>query len=134
MKIEISFAGNKKVNANVNGYIVKTDQPLKAGGDGNDPTPFELFFASLGTCAGIFVKTFCDQRKLPTDNIRLVEHIETDPINHTISKIKIEIILPPDFPEKYKNAVINAADLCAVKKLIQNPPKFEIFVTVQPLY
>jgi len=127
MKIEISFAGNKKVNANVNGHIVKTDQPLKAGGDGSAPTPFELFFASLGTCAGVFVKTFCDQRKLPTDNIRLVQHIETDPVNHTISKIKIEIILPPDFPEKYKNAVINAADLCAVKKLIQNPPKFEIF-------
>jgi len=131
MKIEISFAGNKKVNANVNGYVVKTDQPLKAGGDGTFPTPFELFLASFGTCAGIFIKTFCDQRKLPTDNIRLVQHIETDPVSHTISKIKIEIILPPDFPEKYKNAVINAADLCAVKKLIQNPPKFEIYTSTE---
>jgi hypothetical protein len=29
MKIKISFAGNIKVNANVNGHIVKTHQPLR---------------------------------------------------------------------------------------------------------
>jgi len=38
--------------------------------------------------------------------------------------------LPFDFPEKYKAAVINAAELCAVKKTINHPPKFEIITSI----
>lgn len=130
MELEIFFAGNKKVNASFNGFTVQTDQPVKAGGDGQYPSPFELFLASLGTCAGIFVKSFCDQRNLPTDKIKVIEHIEVDPATHSVSKIGLEILLPADFPEKYKNAVISAADLCSVKKLIQNPPEFEVYTKI----
>ncbi len=129
MDIEIFFAGNKKVNASINGFIVKTDQPVRAGGDGQEPSPFELFLASLGTCAGIYVKSFCDQRNLPTDNIKIIEHMEVDPIKHTVSKIGLEIRLPADFPEKYKDAVINSAELCTVKKLIQSQPEFEVYTS-----
>jgi len=130
MDIEIFFAGNKKVNANINGFVVKTDQPVRGGGDGQEPSPFELFLASLGTCAGIFVKSFCDQRNLPTDNIKIIEHIESDPVKHSVSKIGLEIQLPADFPEKYKSAVISAADLCTVKKLIQNPPEMTVYTSM----
>ena len=91
MDIEIFFAGNKKVHANLNQFIIKTDQPVKAGGDGQEPSPFDLFLASLGTCAGIFVKSFCDQRNLPTDKIKIIEHIEVDPVKHSVSKIGLEI-------------------------------------------
>jgi ribosomal protein S12 methylthiotransferase accessory factor len=38
----------------------------------------------------------------------------------------LDIQLPADFPEKYRAAVINAAELCLVKKTINNPPKFEV--------
>ena len=131
MELEIFFAGNKKVNAKFKGFVVKTDQPINGGGDGDDPSPFELFLSSLGTCAGIFVKSFCDQRNLPTDNIKIIEHVETDPAKHSVSKIGLEIVLPADFPEKYKNAVISAADLCSVKRLIQNPPEFDVYTTIQ---
>ncbi|NTV93040.1 MAG: osmotically inducible protein C, partial [Chlorobiaceae bacterium] len=43
-----------------------------------------------------------------------------------IGKIVLTIELPPDFPEKYKEAVINSANLCAVKKHIMDPPEFEV--------
>ena len=127
MDIEVYYAGNKKVFANLNEFIIKTNQPVKAGGEGEYPSPFNLFLASLGTCAGAFVKLFCDQRNLPTDKIKIIEHIEVDSVKHTVSKIGLEIRLPSDFPEKYKSAVINAADLCAVKRLIQNPPEFDVY-------
>ena len=127
MDIEIFFAGNKKVYANLNGFVVKTDQPVKVGGEGQYPSPFELFLASLGTCAGIYVKSFCDQRHLPSDKIKIIEHIETDPVKHSVSKIGLEIMLPADFPEKYKDAIINSAELCTVKRLIQNPPVFDVY-------
>ena len=46
MNMEIYFEGKKKVIANYNGLIINTDQPLKSGGDGSAPAPFDLFLAS----------------------------------------------------------------------------------------
>ena len=126
MDMEITFAGGKKVNASFKGHIHKTDQPITAGGENSAPSPYELFLASIGTCAGIYVKSFCDSRNLPTENIKLIQTLEYDSEKKLPSRIVIEIRLPADFPEKYKAALINAAELCAVKRTIANPPVFEI--------
>ncbi len=120
--MDIYFEGNKKVVADYKGFKIVTDQPVRAGGDGSAPAPFDLFLASLGTCAGIYVKGFCDQRGISTDGIRLVQEMQQDPESRMISELKITIFLPPSFPERYKAAVINAANLCAVKRHIHNPP------------
>ncbi|MDZ7743699.1 MAG: hypothetical protein U5Q03_18680 [Bacteroidota bacterium] len=69
--MEIYFGGPRKVFADVNGFTIKTDQHPRGGGEGEFPEPFTLFLASLGTCAGIFVKGFCDQRGIDTSNIKL---------------------------------------------------------------
>lgn len=126
MEMEITFEGGSKVNASFKGHIHKTDQPLAAGGENSAPSPFELFLASIGTCAGYYVKMFCDQRKLPTEGIKLIQTVAYVPPKKTPAKISIEIRLPADFPEKYKEAVISAAELCAVKRTIADPPAFEI--------
>jgi ribosomal protein S12 methylthiotransferase accessory factor len=126
MIMEITFAGRKKVNANFNGHVLKTDQPVISGGENSAPSPYELFLASIGTCAGIYVKSFCDNRNLPTDNIKLVQSIEYSAETKLPSRISIKIQLPDDFPEKYRDALINVAELCAVKRTIANPPVFEI--------
>ena len=126
MDMEITFAGGKKVNASFKGHVHKTDQPVTSGGDNSAPSPFELFLASIGTCAGIYVKSFCDQRNLPTENIKLVQSLIINPETKLPSNISIEIQLPADFPEKYKDALVNVAELCAVKRTIANPPVFDI--------
>lgn len=126
MDMEITFAGGKKVNASFKGHVHKTDQPVTSGGDNSAPSPFELFLASIGTCAGVYVKSFCDQRNLPTENIKLVQSLIINPETKLPSNISIEIQLPADFPEKYKDALVNVAELCAVKRTIANPPVFDI--------
>jgi putative redox protein len=126
MEMEITFAGGSKVNASFKGHLHKTDQPITAGGENSAPSPFELFLASIGTCAGYYVKMFCEQRNIPSDNIKLIQTVEYAPPKKTPARISIEIRLPADFPEKYKDAVINAAELCAVKRTIADPPVFEI--------
>ncbi|NTU58274.1 MAG: osmotically inducible protein C [Chlorobiaceae bacterium] len=122
----VSFGGGKKVNADFNGFTIKTDQGVYAGGEGSAPEPFTLFLASIGTCAGIFVLSFCQSRDIPTDGIRIVQSHEAKESGRGVGKITITIELPPDFPEKYKDAVISAANLCAVKKHIMEPPVFEV--------
>jgi len=128
MAIEVTFSGNKKVNALVDGYTIMTDQPIKAGGDDTAPTPFNLFLASLATCAGIYIKGFCDQRELQADKIKLTLEYETDPIQKMVSKFIIRIFVPREFPEKYDQAMINTAALCAVKRHLNERIQNEITV------
>jgi len=128
--MEITFDGGKIITAHHHGHTITTDQPIAGGGTNSAPAPFDLFLASIGTCAGIFVKSFCDQRSIPTDKIKIIQSIDFDMQKHLPSKIKLDIQLPADFPEKYRSAVINAADLCAVKRAIADPPVFEVITSV----
>jgi putative redox protein len=57
--------------------------------------------------------------------------MEQNPQTHLITMVNIEIILPGDFPEKYRAALILAAQLCTVKKHLENPPKFNLFTTTR---
>lgn len=133
MDITITFPGGKKVNAEVNGMVIPTDQPKLQGGDGTAPSPFAHFLASIGTCAGIYVLSFCQERKIPTDRITLTERLEytSEDGKSKLSTIVLDINVPPDFPEKYRNALIKVADQCAVKKAMMNPPQFEIKTVVR---
>ena len=118
--MEIYFAGPKKVYADINGFTVKTDQSKPSGGDAEYPEPFTIFLASLGTCAGIYVKSFCDQRGIPTDKIRLKQDQKFNPVKRIIDNITIEIEVPEDFPMKYEKALIQSASLCAVKRHLKD--------------
>jgi len=128
MDIEVYFEGKKQVNAIVGDHVVKTDQPLKAGGDDTAPAPFDYFLASIATCAGIYVKSFCDQRGISTENIRLIQKHHYNQEKRMMGKIEINVQLPDDFPEKYKKALITVIDQCAVKKHLFDPPAFEVNV------
>lgn len=127
--MEITFDGGKVITAHSHGHIIKTDQPVISGGQNTAPSPFELFLASIGTCAGIYVKSFCDNRKIPTDNIKIIQTSEYDEETGLPVNIKLDIKLPAEFPEKYKDAVISVAELCKVKKTIAAQPVFEIITS-----
>jgi len=129
--MEVTFDGGKVITAHFKEQTVRTDQPIMAGGENSAPAPFELFLASIGTCAGIYIKSFCDQRSIPTDNMKIIQTAEYDKQTGLPTNIKLDIQLPADFPEKYKSAVINAAELCKVKKTIASPPKFEVITSVK---
>ncbi len=134
MDIMITFPGGKKVNAEVNGMVIPTDQTKLEGGEGSAPSPYLHFLASIGTCAGIYVLSFCKERGIPMENITLTERLEfakTPEGKSFLDTIALDINVPPDFPEKYHKALTKVADQCAVKKAILHPPKFAIKTVVQ---
>ena len=126
MDMRIVFPAGKKVNAIYKGFTIETDQSKKNGGEESAPTPFDLFLASIGTCVGIYVLTFCNTRNIPTEKLELSMHIGKDEETRMVSRIDIEIQLPPEFPEKYKKSLIKVAGKCTVKKHLENPPSFHI--------
>jgi len=135
MDIMVTFPGGKKVYAEVNEMVIQTDQPRRHGGDDTAPSPFLLFLASIGTCAGIYVLSFCQERNISTDNISVHQHVDyvvtEDGKSKALSKITLEINVPPDFPAKYHNTLIKVAEQCSVKKALMNPPQFEIKTIVR---
>lgn len=124
--MKITFPSGKKVNADFNGFTHKTDQAVTSGGEGSAPEPFTLFLASIGTCAGIYILGFCQQRGIGTEGMEINQKMNINPFTGMIDKVKLEINLPKGFPDEYKKAVIHSANLCAVKKHLETPPQFEI--------
>lgn len=129
MAMEMTFPGGVAVHARYKGFTIATDQPEKNGGGNAAPAPFDLFLASLGTCAGFFALRFCQERQLDTDGLRVTLDTERKPEGHGIAKVRLEVTLPPGFPEKYRKAILRAVDQCSVKRHILEPPEFEV-VTV----
>ncbi|HAH32126.1 MAG TPA: osmotically inducible protein OsmC [Elusimicrobia bacterium] len=124
--MEITFGGNKKINASFHGFEIKTDQPKSAGGDASAPTPFDLFLASLGTCAGIFAVGFLQSRNISTEGFKIDLSFDWDETSHLVKKVGMNITLPKGFPAQYKDALIKSTELCTVKRHLANPPAFEI--------
>jgi putative redox protein len=128
MELTIDFPGGSRVDAHFDNFTVPTDQPVIGGGEGSAPSPFDTFLASIGTCAGIYVLGFCRQRGLPTDGIRILERPHRSQMTGMVEQIELEIQVPPSFPEKYRPSLIKSAELCAVKKHLEHPPHFDVFV------
>jgi len=110
MEMIIDFPGGARVDAHFGPFTVPTDQPPAASA----PTPFAVFLASIGTCAGIYVLGFCRQR------------VVSNPLTQMVDSIDLEIQVPPDFPEKYYDALVKSANQCKVKKTLENPPVFNV--------
>jgi ribosomal protein S12 methylthiotransferase accessory factor len=124
MDFTIEFPGGMRVDAHVGRHVIATDQPP----DLSAPTPFTHFLASIGTCAGVYVLGFCRQRGLDPSGIHLTQRTEVGADGH-VDAVRIDIALPPDFPPRYREAVVRAADQCTVKKHLARPP--EVTVTAR---
>jgi ribosomal protein S12 methylthiotransferase accessory factor len=130
MNMRISFPGGSRVDAEIRGFVVRTDQPAHAGGGGTAPAPFDYFIASLGTCAGLYVKSFLERRDLPTENVSLTVETVKDPERGMLSDVTIRVSLPESFPLKYRSAILSAVNACPVKRHLLQPPRMKTVVEI----
>jgi putative redox protein len=126
----VTFPGGSRVDAQFGQHTIRTDQPVRSGGEDSAPAPFSVFLASIATCAGVYVLEFCQQRGLPTEGLKLVQRLEVDRATGLVAKIGIDIQVPPGFPEKYHEALVRAACQCTVKKHLEHPPTFDVRTVV----
>jgi len=126
MEMTIDFPGGARVDAHFGPFTVHTDQPPVASA----PSPFDTFMAAIGTCAGIYVLGFCQQRGLSTEGMRIIQRMHRDASSGMVHQIDLEIQVPAGFPEKYLPSLVRSAELCAVKKHLEQPPQFEVYTKV----
>lgn len=126
MNLTVSFPGGKKVDVAFDAHTVHTDQPVSGGGEDTAPAPYDLFLASIASCAGIYIVGFCQNRGVDPALVRLQQRVEFDPETHLASKIDLDLELSPAFPEKYVQALVRVVDQCKVKKTLAAPPVFSV--------
>jgi len=128
-EILVTLPGGRRVDAQVGKHLVRTDQPISNGGEDSAASPFELFLAAIGTCAGIFVQGFCAKRGLPVEGIRIREQVHYAE-DGALTGVDLDIEVPASFPEKYREALVRVADQCSVKRAIQTQPRFQVRTVV----
>jgi len=124
LEATITFPGGKRVDADLYGRSIPTDQPAAVGGEGTAPEPFALFAASIGTCAGFYVLSFCQARGLPAEGLALRQRLRFD--GPKLVAVELDVVLPPGFPDRYREALLRAAEGCKVKKAIEAQPRFVV--------
>ena len=124
MEIEIKIKDGFKTEATVRGHLIKSDQGCNSGGEDCSPEPFEYFLASTGLCVAHYINAFCKKRDIDTSKIRVMEKATRNEEHRLQVAFKIE--LPTDFPEKYKTAILRAAETCSVKKAIVEGANFSM--------
>lgn len=125
--MEICFPKGLQVHAKYKDFQIGTDQHEKSGGSGKYPDPFTLFISSIGTCTGIYVLRFCQQRDIQTKDLYLTLNTKMNEQTGLIADIDITVHTGKDFPVKYKDAVLKAASKCTVKKHLADPPSINLF-------
>jgi putative redox protein len=127
-ELKVVFGDNYKIDVEYRGFTVKTDQPVREGGDGTAPSPFDYFLVSLAACAGYYALAFCKERKIPLEGLGVTMSTERGEVSKMIDKVIIAVDPPKGFPEKYRFALAKAVDHCTVKAHILRAPQFEVLV------
>lgn len=131
--MKITFPGGLAVDAEYKGMTIHTDQPVAYGGGGTAPAPFDLFLASIGTCAGFYALRFCQERGISAAGLGLTMATELDPATKRIGTVRLDLQVPEGFPEKYRSAILRSIDQCTVKRHIVDAPRFELAIATPAL-
>jgi ribosomal protein S12 methylthiotransferase accessory factor len=124
MELKVTLEGGKRVATRIGNHRIITDQPTKHGGDDSAPAPYDLFMASIGTCAGFYVQSYCESKGFDASGIEVTLSPRRDPKSKQIIAFETTIHIPPELPEKLHTALKKVAEQCAVKKTIMNNPEF----------
>jgi ribosomal protein S12 methylthiotransferase accessory factor len=126
--VTVRFPGGLRVDAELGGKTIRTDQPVAHGGGGTAPDPTEHFLASIATCAGFYALQFCRTRSIDAGRLAMRMRTTYDPEAKLHARIRLEVDLPPDFPPKYERAIVRAMNRCSVKRHLSPAVQIEIAV------
>lgn len=124
----ITLDGRRRVTAHVGDHEIHTDQAVQNGGEDSAPTPYELFLASIGACAGVYVQGFCSTRGIDSSSIVIREWPRYDE-SGTLRAVELAIELPANFPPRYQEALVRVVEQCSVKRAIAARPEFQVRIS-----
>ena len=123
MHAEVTFPSATRIQAYSKGLTVEVGPPPDRGGDPEAYGPFDILLCSLATCTGFQVADFLQQRGFDATAAGVRLEAERSEESHLLGHVFIDIAVPPDFPDKYHDAIIRAAGLCFIKQQLGQRPE-----------
>lgn len=126
MELQVELDGDKRVSTRIGNHHIVTDQPVKDGGQDSAPAPFDLFLASLATCAGFFVQSYCQSKQIDASGITVTLTTHRDPGSKTLSRIVTTIGIPSHLPDHLHKTLCRVAQQCSVARTIEAGPELAV--------
>jgi putative redox protein len=54
-----------------------------------------------------------------------------DDATRDLKRVELEVVVPDSFPEKYRVAILRAAEGCKVKKALTSPPEITVKAKIE---
>ncbi|CAL2101663.1 Osmotically inducible protein OsmC [Tenacibaculum sp. 190130A14a] len=111
---------NYLAEAKMRQHFVVIDEPVKAGGDDNAPTPVEYLLTAIGGCVSITLRMYAERKGWDlgeiTVNVRQKEELTSEGIKKSlIEEISFEKEVTPEQREK----LLEIAGKCPVAKMVK---------------
>jgi putative redox protein len=112
------------------------DEPIKLGGLGSGPGPYDFLLAGLGACTSMTIRLYADFKKLPLENVSVrlshskihAKDCETcDTKVSTLDQIDRAIMLEGPLDDEQRKRLMEIADKCPVHKTLQSKINISTF-------
>ena len=128
--MRIRLKERKKLEMEIRGHKVMTDQTINGGGDDTAPTPTEFMIASLAACIGVYAVNYAESRNVPLDSLTVDVETERAKNPTRISRFDLTVTIPPSFPQDHHKKLLRVMHYCMVHNTMQNPPEVNIDLEV----
>jgi putative redox protein len=106
------------------GHEVIVDLLKENDGFEDGQRPIELLASSLGACIGSTIRAFCLRHEIPFEGLQInVDFQRADAKPAYITRFDVEMIFPDAIPEKFRSALIRAAEQCTVHATFSHRPE-----------
>ena len=109
------------------GHTFLADEPIKAGGNDEGPTPYDLLNAALGACTGMTLRMYADRKKWPLEEV--VVHLRHSKIHVSdadaekpgakIDQIEREIEVLGELDDEQRARLLEIANRCPVHRTLE---------------
>ena len=124
MKVLITHTKGAQFSAeNMQGHKIIIDLKKKDDGFEEGQIPTEVLASALGACVGSTVRVFCLRHAIPFDGLTIRVDFEKVENPSRLAKIDVELAFPGEFDEKYRRALIRAAEQCTIHNTLTYPPE-----------
>lgn len=126
--VNVTWDGGVRFTADIRGHKVHVDQPRQGGGEDSAPGPLELVPAALGTCVAYFVQQFLVTRGVDPTGLEVAVGVAGAPNPHRIGRFDVRVRVPAGMPERYREAVVRAAETCTVHHTLTHTPEIAVIL------
>ena len=129
-QMDVRFVRGESYEVTVRGHRILVDQPAKAGGQDDAPTPTELFVASLAACVAFYAGRYLTRHEYGRDGLAVSAGFDmaTDGPAR-VNGIRLTVRAPADLPADRHRALRAVVSHCTVHNSLTTMPSVTINLT-----